>query len=167
MTQSAPVNQRRVSPVSVAVGILAAILFALLSAAGIYTDWLWFDQLGYETVFINQIVGQVIAFAVGFVIMATVIAVGLMLAWRTRPIYLRMPEESPFQAYQQLLEGLRKVVMFGVPALVGIGGGLIAAREWQTAALFLNGEDFGTTDAHFGLDVGFYVFDLPFFTFSV
>ncbi|MFZ9744047.1 MAG: UPF0182 family protein, partial [Aquiluna sp.] len=167
MTQSAPVNQRRVSPVSVAVGILAAILFALLSAAGIYTDWLWFDQLGYETVFITQIVGQVIAFAVGFVIMATVVAVGLMLAWRTRPIYLRMPEESPFQAYQQLLEGLRKVVMFGVPALVGIGGGLVAAREWETAALFINGEDFGTTDAHFGLDVGFYVFDLPFFTFSI
>jgi uncharacterized membrane protein (UPF0182 family) len=167
VTQSAPVNRRRVSPVSVAVGILAAILFALLSAAGIYTDWLWFDQLGYETVFINQIVGQVIAFAVGFAIMAIVVAIGLMLAWRTRPIYLRLPEESPFQAYQQLLEGLRKVVMFGVPALVGIGGGLIAAREWQTAALFLNGEDFGTTDAHFGLDVGFYVFDLPFFTFSV
>lgn len=167
MTQSAPVNRRRVSPVSVAVGILAAILFALLSAAGIYTDWLWFDQLGYETVFINQIVGQLIAFAVGFAIMAIVVAIGLMLAWRTRPIYLRLPEESPFQAYQQLLEGLRKVVMFGVPALVGIGGGLIAAREWQTAALFLNGEDFGTSDAHFGLDVGFYVFDLPFFTFSV
>ena len=167
MTQSAPVNQRRVSPVSVAVGILAAILFALLSAAGIYTDWLWFDQLGYETVFITQIVGQVIAFAVGFAIMAIVVAVGLMLAWRTRPIYLRMPEESPFQAYQQLLEGLRKVVMFGVPALVGIGGGLVAAREWETAALFINGEDFGTTDAHFGLDVGFYVFDLPFFTFSI
>lgn len=167
MTQSAPINQRRVSPVSVAVGILAAILFALLSAAGIYTDWLWFDQLGYETVFTTQIIGQVIAFAIGFILMALIVAVGLMLAWRTRPIYLRMPEESPFQAYQQLLEGLRKVVMFGVPALIGIGGGLIAAREWQTAALWLNGEEFGTVDAHFGLDVGFYVFDLPFLIFSI
>lgn len=167
MTSSAPIRQRRVSPVSVAVGILAAILFALLSAAGVYTDWLWFDQLGYATVFINQILGQVIAFTIGFAIMAVIVAIGLMLAWKTRPIYLRMPEESPFQAYQQLLEGLRKVVMFGVPALIGLGGGLIAARQWQTAALWLNGEDFGTTDAHFGLDVGFYVFDLPFLTFSV
>ncbi|CAB4549663.1 MAG: UPF0182 family protein [Actinobacteria bacterium] len=167
MTSSAPIRQRRVSPVSVAVGILAAILFALLSAAGVYTDWLWFDQLGYATVFTNQILGQVIAFTIGFAIMAVIVAIGLMLAWKTRPIYLRMPEESPFQAYQQLLEGLRKVVMFGVPALIGLGGGLIAARQWQTAALWLNGEDFGTTDAHFGLDVGFYVFDLPFLTFSV
>jgi hypothetical protein len=153
--------------VSVAVGILAAIVFALLSAAGIYTDWLWFDQLGYATVFTTQIYGQVIAFAIGFVVMALIVAVGLLLAWRTRPIYLRMPEESPFQAYQQLLEGLRKVVMFGVPALIGIGGGLIAAREWQTAALWLNGEDFGTVDAQFGLDVGFYVFDLPFLIFVI
>lgn len=167
MTQSTPINRRRVSPVSVAVGILAAIVFALLSAAGIYTDWLWFDHLGYATVFTTQIYGQVIAFAIGFVVTALIVAVGLLLAWRTRPIYLRMPEESPFQAYQQLLEGLRKVVMFGVPALVGIGGGLIAAREWQTAALWLNGEDFGTVDAQFGLDVGFYVFDLPFLIFVI
>jgi uncharacterized membrane protein (UPF0182 family) len=149
------------------VGILAAILFALLSAAGVYTDWLWFTQLGYASVFTTQIMGQVIAFSIGFAIMATVVALGLMLAWRTRPIYLRMPEESPFQAYQQLLEGLRKVVMLGVPALIGLGGGLVAAREWQTAALWLHGEDFGTTDAHFGFDVGFYVFDLPFLTFGV
>ncbi len=163
----APAQGRRVSPLSIAFGILAAIVFALLSAAGIYTDWLWFEQLGFEVVFITQIMAQVISFLVGFVVMTAVIAVGLMLAWRTRPIYLRMPEESPFQAYQQLLESLRKIVMFGVPALIGVGGGLVVAREWQTILLFLNGGEFGTTDAHFGLDAGFYIFDLPFLTFTV
>ena len=163
----APAQARRVSPVSIAFGILAAIVFALLSAAGIYTDWLWFQQLGFEVVFTTQIIAQVVAFSVGFVIMTLIIAVGLMLAWRTRPIYLRMPEESPFAAYQQLLEGLRKVVMFGVPALIGLGGGLIVAREWQTILLFLNGGEFGQTDAHFGLDAGFYIFDLPLLSFVV
>jgi uncharacterized membrane protein (UPF0182 family) len=158
---------RRVSPVSIAVGILAAILFALLSAAGIYTDWLWFDQLGYEEVFLTQILGQVIAFAIGFVVMALLVSIGLALAWRTRPIYLKLPGESPFQAYQTLLESLRKVVMVGVPAIIGIGGGLVFAREWEVAALWLNGEDFGQTDAHFGLDIGFYVFDLPFLSFVI
>lgn len=167
MAQSQPMQSRRVSPVSIAVGILAAILFALLSAAGVYTDWLWFEQLGYEVVFLTQIIGQVIAFAIGFVVMALLVTIGLGLAWRTRPIYLRMPGESPFQAYQQLLEGLRKVVMVGVPAIIGIGGGLVAAREWQMAALWLNGGDFGQTDTHFGLDLGFYVFDLPFLTFAI
>jgi len=158
---------RRVSPLSIAFGILAAVVFALLSAAGVYTDWLWFDQLGYEVVFVTQIVAQVVSFLVGFLIMTAIIAVGLMLAWRTRPIYLRMPEQSPFQAYQQLLESLRKVVMFGVPALIGVGGGLVVSQEWQSILLFLNGGSFGQTDAHFGLDAGFYIFDLPLLSFSI
>ena len=143
------------------------IVFALLSAAGIYTDWLWFRQLDFEVVFFTQILGQVIAFLIGFTIMTVLVAVGLTAAWRTRPVYLKMPEESPFQAYQQLLEGLRKVIMLGVPALLGIFGGLIAAREWQTAALWLNGGDFGISDPQFGMDVGFFVFQLPFYAFIV
>lgn len=165
MTQPAPAQQRRVSPLSIAIGILAAIVFALFSAAGIYTDWLWFRQLGYEVVFTTEIVGQLFAFLAGFAVMTVFVGLGLMLAWRTRPIYLRMPEESPFQAYQQLIEGLRKLVMFGLPAAIGVLGGLVVAREWQTAALFLNGGSFGFADPHFGLDAGFYVFDLPFYSF--
>jgi uncharacterized membrane protein (UPF0182 family) len=159
--------QRRVSPLSIAFGILAVIVFALVSAAGIYTDWLWFRQLDFEVVFFTQIVGQIVAFLIGFVIMTLLVATGLMFAWRTRPVYLKMPDESPFQAYQQLLDGLRRVIMLGLPALLGVFGGLIAAREWQTAALWLNGGLFGVTDPQFGLDIGFFVFDLPFYGFAV
>lgn len=166
MTQPAATANRRVSPLSIALGILGAIIFILFSAAGIYTDWLWFENLGYEVVFFTEIIAQLVAFLVGFTIMAIIVAVGLTLAWKTRPIYIQMSEESPFAAYQQLLESLRKVVMFGTPAVLGLFGGLVASREWQTALLWLNGGEFGTTDAHFGLDAGFFVFDLPFFVFA-
>ena len=167
MSEAQAKPQRRVSPLSIAFGILAVIVFALVSAAGIYTDWLWFRQLDFEVVFFTQIVGQIVAFLVGFVIMTLLVAIGLMTAWRSRPVYLKMPDESPFQAYQQLLDGLRRVIMLGLPALLGVFGGLIAAREWQTAALWLNGGLFGVTDPQFGLDVGFFVFDLPFYGFAV
>ena len=167
MSEAQAKPQRRVSPLSIAFGILAVIVFALVSAAGIYTDWLWFRQLDFEVVFFTQIVGQIVAFLIGFVIMTLLVAIGLMTAWRTRPVYLKMPDESPFQAYQQLLDGLRRVIMLGLPALLGVFGGLIAAREWQTAALWLNGGLFGVTDPQFGLDVGFFVFDLPFYGFAV
>lgn len=167
MTQVPQPKPRKASPLSIAFGILAAIAFIFFSAAGIYTDWLWFRQLGFEGVFTTQIIGQVLAFAVGFVLVTLISAIGLNLAWRSRPVYIRMPEESPFAAYQQLIEGLRKVIMIGLPAAVGVLGGLISAREWQTAALWLNSSPFGVTDEQFGLDVGFYVFDLPFLTFSV
>ena len=85
MTQPVAAGNRRVSPLSIALGILGAIVFVLFSAAGIYTDWLWFDNLGYEVVFITEIVGQLVAFLLGFVVMAIVVSVGLTLAWRTRP----------------------------------------------------------------------------------
>jgi uncharacterized protein len=159
--------QRRISPLSVAIGILAALAFVLVSAAGVYTDWLWFRQLQFESVFITQILSQVVSFLAGFVTMAVVVGVGLMLAWRSRPIYLRMPDESPFQIYQQLLENLRKVVMFGVPLLIGVFGGLVLARDWQTAVLFLSKNEFGSADAQFGLDASFYVFELPFYSLVV
>lgn len=153
---------RKVSPLSIAFGILAAIAFALFSAAGVYTDWLWFRQLGFEGVFVNQILGQIVAFAAGFVVMAISVGIALGIAWKTRPVYVRMPGESPFEAYQQMIEGLRKVVMIGLPIGLGVFGGLIMSREWESAALFLTSSDFGVTEEQFGLDASFYVFQLPF-----
>lgn len=152
MTTASPAQQRRVSPLSVAIGILAAIAFALLSAAGVYTDWLWFTQLGYAGVFTTQIVAQVLSFLAGFTVLALIVGIALGFAWKTRPVYIRMPEESPFAIYQQLIEGLRKVIMIGLPIVLGVFGGLIVARDWQTAALFVTGSDFGNPDQQFGLD---------------
>ena len=167
MSEAQAKPQRRVSPLSIAFGILGVIVFVLVSAAGIYTDWLWFEQLNFEVVFFTQILGQIIAFLIGFALMSIIVAAGLLSAWRSRPVYLKMPEASPFQAYQQLIENLRRVIMIGLPILIGVFGGLIASRQWQAAALWLNGSDFGVTDPHFGMDVGFFVFDLPFYSFAV
>ena len=167
MSEAQATPQRRVSPLSIAFGILGVIVFVLVSAAGIYTDWLWFRQLNFEVVFFTQIVGQIVAFLIGFALMSVIIAVGLISAWKSRPVYLKMPEASPFQAYQQLIENLRRVIMIGLPILIGVFGGLLASRQWETAALWLNGSPFGVTDPQFGLDVGFFVFDLPFYSFAV
>ncbi len=167
MTQPNLRPQRKTSPMSIAIGIVAAIGLALLSAAGVYTDLLWFRQLGFEAVFVTEIVAQVVTFFIGFLVMTIFVALGLGLAWRNRPVYLKLPEASPFQAYQQMLEGVGKLVRWGLPVGLGVFGGLIVARQWQVIALWFNSSEFGQTDAHFGLDVGFYVFQLPFLTFAV
>ena len=41
--------------------------------------------------------------------------------------------------------------------------GLIAQSSWVTVQLFLHGGSFGIADPEFGHDIGFYVFDLPFY----
>ena len=54
------------------------------------------------------------------------------------------------------------VVVAGVLSLVSAAAW---SGNWQTILLFVNGGDFGTVDPSFHRDIGFYVFDLPFWRF--
>lgn len=162
MTQVLNQPARKPSPISIALSIIVAIGFVLVAAAGAYTDWLWFSQLGFEGVFLTEIIARATLFLAGFVAMALTSWISLNLAWRNRPVFIRMPGESPFEAYQQALESLRKVVTLGIPALIGVFAGLAAAARWQDALEFLNASDAGFSDPQFGMDAGFYMFQLPF-----
>lgn len=170
MTQVPNLGAQRpkVSPVTIAVAILVAIGAALLGAAGFYTDFLWFDQLGFLSVFTTQIFAQTAMFAVGFVAFALITGVSLWLAYRFRPIYLKFADEtSPFEQYRQLLEQLRRAVMIGVPLILGVLAGLAVAPSWGVALSWLNSTPYGEVDAQFGLDISFYLFDLPFLVLVV
>jgi len=60
MTQAANQGIRRpsISPSTIAIGIVVVIGAILLSVAGLYTDVLWFDQLGFLSVLSTQIFAQ-------------------------------------------------------------------------------------------------------------
>jgi uncharacterized protein len=154
----------RVSPATIAIGILVAIGASLLGAAGFYTDWLWFDHLGYLSVFTTQFFSQIILFLIGAFSFGLVTGLSLWLAYRFRPVYLKFPDESsPFEQYRQMLEQLRKIVMIGVPVALGILAGLAVAPSWPVVLSWLNSTVFGQVDAQFGLDYSFYLFELPFY----
>ncbi|MFM1766783.1 MAG: hypothetical protein RIR81_164, partial [Actinomycetota bacterium] len=73
MTQSNLRPERKVSPFSIAIGIISVIAVALLSAAGVFTDLLWFRQLGFETVFVTEILAQVVTFLIGWLVMTVLV----------------------------------------------------------------------------------------------
>ena len=50
-------------------------------------------------------------------------------------------------------------------AVVGLFAGLSAQNRWNQWLLFRNGGDFGVKDPEFGVDIGFYVFQLPFWRY--
>ena len=167
MTQApaAPSGRPKVSPATIALVVLVVIGAILLSVADLYTDVLWFDQLGYLSVLVTQILSQVGLFAAASVSFALITGVSLGLAYRFRPVYIRFPDEnSPFEQYRQLLEQLRKVVMIGVPVVLGVLAGLAVAPSWGIVQTYLNRTPFGETDPQFGLDISFYLFELPFYT---
>ncbi|HET9900939.1 MAG TPA: UPF0182 family protein, partial [Actinomycetes bacterium] len=49
--------------------------------------------------------------------------------------------------------------------LLALGSGAAWSGNWETILVFLNGAAWGTKDPTLGRDIGFYVFDLPFWRF--
>ena len=160
MSQTTPQGQNRSRlTLGITVGILAAIVAAFFVFASLYTEVLWFDHLGYLDVLLTQWFATGAMFVLGFLAMAIPVGVSIDLAYRFRPVYARLSNE--LDRYRQLIDPLRRLAMLGIPAVLGLFAGLAAANSWPQYLLWLNRTEFGTSDPEFGLDVAFYVFDLP------
>lgn len=155
---------KRISPVRVSLLILVALGVALVATTGFYTDLLWFQQLGYESIFTTQLFTQAGLFVAGATLYGATSWGSLFLAYRSRPIYARGGENQMFAQYREMVDGLRKLALIVVPAVLALFAGSIAAPNWQLTLAWLNRSYTGVTDPQFGLDTGFYLFDLPFLT---
>jgi len=149
----------------VAAAVIAALVILFFIFVNFYTDFLWFDQLGYASVLTTQWTATAVMFAIGFLAMAVPVWAAIQIAFRWRPVYAKL--NSQLDHYQQMLEPLRKVVMYGVPILFGFFAGVAAASRWTTVLEWLNRTETGTTDPQFHLDLAFYFFDLPFYRAAV
>ncbi|TPW76588.1 UPF0182 family protein [Schumannella soli] len=141
--------------------MVAAIVAAFFIFASLYTDFLWYDQLGFQNVLTTQWFASIVMFAIGFVGMAVPVFLSVQVAFRSRPVYAKL--SAQLDRYQQVVEPLRRLAMFGVPAVLGLFMGVSTAMRWQTVLEYLNRTPFGVKDPQFGLDNSFYVFELPFF----
>ncbi len=153
-------SKRRMSPIAVTVVLVVLIILGFLAAASVFTEVLWFDQLGYLPVLLTQWVAGGAMFLIGFITMAVPVFFTIDLAYRKRPVYARLTAQ--LDRYQELVEPLRRLIKWALPALFGLFGGFAAATSWQQVLLWWNSTPAGQKDAEFGLDVSFYMFDLPF-----
>src|SRR5690606_13721235 len=53
---------------------------------------------------------------------------------------------------------------WGIPIFFGFFAGFGASAQWEITWLWFNGVATDTTDPEFGLDTGFYLFGLPFYS---
>lgn len=139
--------------------ILTGLFMAL---SGFYTDLLWFQGLGYLSVFWTQLWVRVALFAVGLVIFVLIYGINVWLA-------LRQFHEGPLVE----IVGRERPVSRGMAAVIAVAGGLIvglsiagaAGAQWEAVLRYLNRVPFGVADPTFEQDVGFYVFTLPIYRF--
>lgn len=152
------------------IGALVVIAFLLFASATFYTDVLWFREVGITSVLWTSIKAQ---FATGAVIgffVALVVYVNLVIAGRMAPAYgvfrIEDPERrDPVERYRLALTPYLRWLRLVAAVAIGLLAGFGASSAWQTFTLYLNRVSFGRTDPQFGRDIGFYVFELPFFSY--
>jgi len=145
--------------------VIAALvlLMVFLRIIGLITDWFWFQEVGYQTVFTVTLWAKIktgALFGAGFFI---ILAANLLTAFRLSRIPLFGDQGAAFGAPLREMEpAVLKVLILMGSLLVGLFAAANGSAQWENFLLFLNATPFGVSDPLFGKDIGFYVFQFPF-----
>ncbi|WP_392542840.1 UPF0182 family protein [Oryzobacter telluris] len=163
-----PTARRRRGPLGTTLVVLAGLALLGGLAADVLTDVWWYESVGFRGVFVKELTTKVLIFVIAAVVTGGAVAASLVAAYRTRPFYVpTTPAQQVLEQYRQAIEPLRRLAVIAVPVVLGLLAGSGSLGAWRTVLLWANREPFGVTDPQFGLDVGFFVFTLPWLHFLV
>ncbi len=143
--------------------VTVALLVLLVPAAiEFYTDWLWFGETGYQSVFFRILASRA---ALGAVAMT--LAFGMLLLNLRVPMRRFLPRQLVFTTREGPIAiafnpGVARTASVLVAGVVALLLGLYASSQWFEWLLFLHAQPFGAADPVLGRDASFYVFQLPF-----
>ena len=149
--------------------IIALYLFGLF--VNYYGDWLWFNNMGYGSVFDTMLLSQIISFLLFFIVFALFSAIHVRLAYRRGSLSRDnrfLQEDDPRALILPLYKG-KAVFWFWTAVIVffGVVMGSSASGHWNDFLQFLHPSKFGVSEPIFGKDAGFYIFKLPVYEFIV
>ena len=149
-------------------GLALLLLFVFLP--GLTTpisDWLWFNEIGFQRIFVTRFVAE---WTIGLV--SGLIAFGVLYSnarYALRGLVAgELPVQTPITDIGTAAAAVgahvvRLVRMLALPwtALLAFFIALGMAAQWNTALLAINRTPFGQVDPIFGRDIGYYVFVMP------
>lgn len=140
-----------------------AIMFIWMGISwsqGFYTDWLWYQSLGYESVLLKIISTKLVLFFFGVGLFLVLAAPNLYLAYNTTSRLRLVNPNVPSHIYTSA----RKVLFWGVVGVTVLGAfflGRVPSTEWELVLKYLNQVPFGEADPVFAKDFSFFIFSLP------
>ena len=148
--------------------VAAVVLIALLVViSGWIQKELWMRQLGYTGVFWTLLSLRWELFCVAFVVAFLYLWINLRLAARNGATFRAgsLTSESTVAAKIgiQISPADLKLAMGALAAVAALIFAVIFYAQWDTYLRFRYGGSFGLSDPLFGVDVGFYLFRLPFY----
>jgi uncharacterized membrane protein (UPF0182 family) len=157
-----PSDRRR--PWTFVIAIVVGVYLLLTAAGTLWTDFLWFDSVGFREVWLRNWGLAILLGVVGIIVSFAVIWSALKLVDRFSPRW------APFDLTEEeeLVERFREWVgprmgqfRILVTAALSLIMGLTVATWRDDVFRFINSQEFGDVDPIFDVDVAFYVFRLP------
>ena len=139
--------------ISLIIMVLALVFVFLVTTVGFITDWMWFKDLGYTSVFWKRLVTQIELGVPVFVI------VTLLARFYLRTLkngYFRKIESHEIPNLKRINSTswiLSMVFSLGVAFYASVG-------TWLVFLKYMHASKFGLKDPLFNQDIGFYIFKL-------
>jgi uncharacterized membrane protein (UPF0182 family) len=144
--------------------LLGFVLLVLVGqAVPLYTDWLWFQEVGFTAVFTTRLTLSGWLFLGLGATVFVFLFVNLSVAARTAPpdVLWELEDQLGLPG-RAILEPLVRRLLLPVIAVISLFAGARATGSWATVLEYANATPFNRADPLFGRDLGFYFFVLPF-----
>ncbi|MFQ5801269.1 MAG: UPF0182 family protein [Candidatus Methylomirabilales bacterium] len=151
---------------------LAPFLFLLVLLVGasqgipLYTDWLWFDAIGFSSVFFTILRTRVFLALTFGGICFIALYLNLFLVHRSPATDVLVELEDHLGLPSRFfLEPYAKRLLLPLALVLSLFAALQAAGKWEVVLRFLYPTPFQVQDPLFQKDFSFFIFRLPFFNF--
>ena len=145
-------GQRKLSVIVMFIIIIVALFLLLIN---FITDWLWFKEMGYVSVFFKQLFTELKVGVPIFIVLTVIVNV-----------YLKRLKKNYFaKIASNEATDMKKLNL--QTNLISLGFGLVSAfyaisNLWFEILQYANSTDFNVKDPLFHLDISFYIFKLDF-----
>ena len=150
---------RHLLRIMIAAAVLLMIVLGIIT--GYLEKWLWMRQLDYAGIFWTLLSVQWAMFCSAFVFALLYLWVNLRQAVRNSAAFREIGPVA--QTGIDFSPRLLKLTVALVSAAVALFFAFGFYAQWDTYLRFRYGGSFGVSDPLFGVDVGFYLFHLPFY----
>ncbi len=167
MPRRLPTASRRLR-ISLLIAVVVVIvgLISLRSLARFWTDYLWFQEVHFTSVFRGVLLTKIFLAAVFIVVFFAMMFSSLVVADRVAPAILAPgPGDELVARYREVVTPRGRLVRIVTAAIFAVFAGAGANSQWNNWDLFRYHVSFHATDPQWHRDIGFYVFQLPFIKF--
>lgn len=139
-------------------GLLLLLIVSFSSLVTLYTDWLWFREVGYEAIWWRGLIVRTAIFAAALLL-------ALLVLWGNARLALNMAQRSAGGRFVPAAFAGFRFLVWGAGLVLAWLFASAARVNWETVLRYLFQAPTETTDPIFGRSLTFYFFNLPLYDF--